>query len=315
MERKTKIYCSNLIKKDLIPKAKEYENRVIDIASKYGKDLAKIVKQAEEIYASSARPKNDVLSLYDSESRRKAEEEKQIELKILTDKRTAYVKAKREDLVLKAREEIRSAQNEFQEAARSVADALREKVEESVTTPLPQNFLYFARVFNEFNLPLTKMDCDVLMHFAEDNPTAYRIIESIISKTNSPYTFYGKGTDSYADDIRLIETLASDDTFCVPKQVIHQINDLFVGEPVYQKKAETLEDKIATGFNAKFDTLKISTCAGDFDYKIEKLSKMPESWSADAKVEYDAVKAYAKENAANASNQANSKDIMDAYMK
>lgn len=315
MKRNTKVYCSNLIKKDLIPKAKEYENRVIDIASKYGKDLAKIVKQAEEMYASSARPKNDVLSLYDSESRRKAEEEKQIELKILTDKRTAYVNAKREDLVLKAREEIRAAQNEFQEAARSVADALREKVEESVTTPLPQNFLYFARVFNEFNLPLTKMDCDVLMHFAEDNPTAYRIIETIISKTNSPYTFHGKGTDSYADDIRLIETLASDDTFCVPMQVVHQINDLFVGEPVYQKKAETLEDKIATGFNAKFDTLKISTCSGDFDYKIEKLSKMPESWSEDAKIEFDITKDFANRNAQNAENQEKSRQAMDAYIK
>lgn len=314
MKHSTKVYCSNLIK-DLIPKAKEYEKKVIEIASKYRKDLDKIEKTAEEMYAPSARQNSNVMSYYDSQARKKAEEEKAAELKILTDKKTGYINAKKESLVPAARDSIRSAQSEFQEEARNVAKTLREKLEDDVATPLNTAFLHFARVFNEFNLPLTDLDCHALMDLSEDNPTAYRIIESIISKTNSPYTFTGKGTDSFADDIRLIEKLASDDTFCVPLQVSHEMNDLFVGEPVFRKTAETLEDKIATGFNATFNTTQLSMCSGDFQYKAEKLSEMSKSWSADAKVEYDAAKAYAKENAQQAGNQANAKNTINAFMR
>lgn len=314
MKHSTKVYCSSIIK-DLIPKAKAYEEKVIQIASKYGKDLAKIEQQAEEIYAPSARQNNSTMTYYDTQARKKAEEEKSAELRILTERRKAYVDSKKEGLVPAARDAIRSAQSEFQEEAAKVAKTLREKLEDDVATPLNSGFLHFARVFNEFNLPLTDLDCHALMDLSEDNPTAYRVIESIISKTNSPYTFTGKGTDSFAEDIRLIEKLSSDDCFCVPLQVSHEMNDLFVGEPVFRKTAETLEEKIETGFNATFNTTQLSICSGDFQYKTEKLSEISESWSADAKVEYDAAKAYAKENAQQAGNQANARNAIAEYMK
>ena len=314
MKHTTKVFCSNIIK-DPIPKAKAYEAKVIEIASKYGKDLAKAEQQAEELYAPSARHDNSTMSYYDTQARKKAEEEKSAELKILTERRKAYVDSKKESLVPAARNAIRSAQSEFQEEAAKVAKTLREKLEDDVATPLNSAFLHFARVFNEFNLPMTDLDCHALMDLSEDNPTAFRIIESIISKTNSPYTFTGKGTDSYAEDIRLIEKLSSDDCFCVPMQVSHEMNDLFVGEPVFRKEAETLEDKIENGFNPTFTTMQLSMCSGDFQYKAEKLSEIAESWSSDAKVEYDAAKAFAKENAEKAGNQANARDAIAEYMK
>lgn len=98
-------------------------------------------------------------------------------------------------------------------------------------------------------------------------------------------------------------------------QVSHEMNDLFVGEPVFRKTAETFEEKIETGFNATFTTMQLSMCSGDFEYKTEKLSEISESWSSDAKVEYDAAKAFAKENAEKAGNQANARDAIAEYMK
>ena len=74
MKHQTKVYCSNIIK-TLIPAAKEYEKTVISVATKFGKDLAKVEKDAEEIYAPSRRADNGLLSMYDSQARKKAEED------------------------------------------------------------------------------------------------------------------------------------------------------------------------------------------------------------------------------------------------
>ena len=314
MKHQTKVYCSNIIK-DLVPAAKAYEEKVISIATKFGKDLAKIEQTAEEMYAPSKSQNNGVMSYYDSQSRKKAEEEKQAELKILNDRKKGYIDSKKEGLIPAARQEIRSAQKEFQTAAARVAKDLRKHLEDDVTTPLNSAFLHFARVFNEFGISLTDLDCDALLTFSEGNPTAYRVIQSIIDKTQSPYTFTGKGTDSYAEDIRTIEAMAKDDCFCVPLQVSHEMNVLFSGSPVFQKTAESYEDKIATNFNETFDTTKLTVCSGSFSYGMEKLNEISESWSADAKVEYDAAKAYAKENAQRTAGTQASREALGAYMK
>lgn len=314
MKHQTKVYCSNIIK-DLVPAAKAYEEKVISIATKFGKDLAKIEQIAEEMYAPSKSQNNGVMSYYDSQSRKKAEEEKQAELKILNDRKKGYIDSKKEGLIPAARQEIRSAQKEFQTAAARVAKDLRKHLEDDVTTPLNSAFLHFARVFNEFGISLTDLDCDALLTFSEGNPTAYRVIQSIIDKTQSPYTFTGKGTDSYAEDIRTIEAMAKDDCFCAPQSVFHEMNELFVGSPVYEKTAESLEDKISTNFNETFDTTKLTVCSGSFTYGMEKLNEISESWSADAKVEYDAAKAFAKENAQRTAGTQASREALGAYMK
>ena len=314
MNHQTKVYCSSIIK-DLIPKAKEYEKTVISIASKFGQDLAKVEKSAEELYSPSIRQDNRLMSYYDSQARKKKEEEQQAELKVLNDKRKAYVESKKETLVPAAREQIRAAQRQFQEEAARVAKSLKEKLEKDVTTPLNRAFLDFARVFNEFGVSLTDLDCDALLTFSEDNPLAYRIIQNIIDKTKSPYTFIGKDTKSYSDDIRIIEEMAGDNCFCVPLQVSHEMNVLFNGVPVHQKTAESFEEKVATNFNETFDTTKLSMCSGSFTYNMEKLNKISESWSEDVKIEYDYAKAMAYENAEKSTANKATKATLDAYMK
>lgn len=315
MKHQTKVYCSNIIK-TLIPAAKEYEKTVISVATKFGKDLAKVEKDAEEIYAPSRRADNGLLSMYDSQARKKAEEEKSAELKILNDRRKVYIDSKKETLIPAAREQIRSAQKQFQEEAEKVAKDLKEHLEKDVSTPLNTAFLHFARVFNEFGISLTDLDCSALLDFSEDNPLAYRIIQSIIEKTKSPFNFIGKDTKSYADDIRIIEGMAKDDCFCVPLQVSHEMNVLFSGSPVFQKTAETYEDKISTNFNETFDATRLSMCSGSFTYGMEKLNEISESWSGDVKIEYDHAKALMYEREAEkATGTQVSKEALGAYMK
>ena len=314
MKHSTKVYCSNIIK-NLVPAAKAYEDKVVSIATKFGKDLAKIEQTAEEMYAPSGSQNNGVLSYFDSQSRQKAEEAKQAELKILSDRKKGYIDSKKEGLIPAARQEIRSAQKEFQSEAAKVAKDLREHLEKDVSTPLNTAFLHFARVFNEFGISLTDLDCTALMDLSEDNPLAYRVIQSIIDKTGSPYTFTGKDTLSYADDIRIIEGMAKDDCFCVPHSVFHEMNHLFVGSPVYQKTAESLEDKIETNFNETCDTTKLNISSSSFSYGVEKLNEISESWSADAKVEYDAAKAFAKENAQKTAGNQATREALGTYMK
>lgn len=314
MKHSTKVYCSSIIK-NLIPAAKAYEDKVVSIATKFGKDLAKIEQTAEEMYAPSGSQNNGVMSYFDSQARKKAEEEKQAELKILNDRRKVYIDSKKEGLVPAAREQIRTAQKEFQNEAAKVAKDLRKHLEDDVSTPLNTGFLHFARVFNEFGISLTDLDCTALMDLSEDNPLAYRVIQSIIDKTGSPYTFTGKDTLSYAEDIRTIENMAKDDCFCVPQSVFHEMNQLFVGSPVYLKTAESMEEKLETNFNATFDTTGLTISSGSFTHGVEKLSEISESWSADAKVEYDAAKAYAKEKAQRTAGTQASMETLGAYMK
>ena len=315
MKHQTKVYCSNIIK-NLIPAAKEYEKTVISVATKFGKDLAKAEKDAEELYAPTRRQDNGLMSYYDSDARKKAESEKQAELKILNEKRKVYIDSKKETLVPAAREQIRSAQKIFQEEAAKVAQDLKEHLEKDVSTPLNTAFLHFARVFNEFGISLTDLDCSALLDFSEDNPLAYRIIQSIIEKTRSPYTFTGKDTKSYSDDIRIIEGMAKDDCFCVPMQVSHEMNVLFSGSSVFQKTAESYEEKLATNFNMTFDATRLSMCSGSFTYGMEKLNEISESWSEDVKIEYDHAKAlmYERETEKTAGNQV-SKEALGTYMK
>ena len=311
MKHQTRVYCSSIIK-GLIPKAKTYEKKVIEIATKFGKDLAKVEQDAAEIYSTIERKDKSVLSYYDNQARWKAEEEQRAEEKALSDRRKVYIESKMETLVPAARLAIRSAQAEFQEEARKVAQDLREHLEKDVATPLKPEFLHFARVFNDFGIPLTDLDCDALLSFSDDNPTAYRLVESIINKTQSPYTFSGKGTDSYAEDIRFIENLASD-AFAAPQEVFHEINELFAGTPVYVKASDSPEDRIKSSMT--FDATQLSMLSGAFTYGMEKLGKISEDWSADAKVEYDPTKAMIQEKAQSAGNQAKAHEALGAYMK
>lgn len=311
MKHQTRVYCSSIIK-GLIPKAKTYEKKVIEIASKFGKDLAKVEQDAAEIYSTIERKDKSVLSYYDNQARWKAEEEQRAEEKALSDRRKVYIESKMETLVPAARLAIRSAQAEFQEEARKVAQDLREHLEKDIATPLNDSFIQFARVFNEFGIPLTELDCSALLSFSDDNPTAYRVIDSIIKKTNSPFNFTGKDTDSFTDDIKFVEDLASDNCFCAPQEVFHEINELFVGEPVHQEKSDSYEERIESGRMGTFDSVKLSMCSGSFAYSIEKLGEVSESWISDPKVEYDPIKAMAQERP---ENQETVKSALEAYIK
>ena len=310
---KNRLYCSNIIK-ELIPKAKEYENTVISVALKFGKQLKEIEDTAAEIYSPTKRNESGAMSFYDSSARKKEEEERQAEEKVLSERRKAYIDSKKENIVPAAQSQIRAAQAEFQKEARKVAKDLREHVEKDVSTPLGTAFLHFARVFNEFGIELTDLDCNALLDFSEDNPTAYRIIESIISKTGSPYTFKYKKTGEYASDIRYIEQMGEDDFFCVPQPVFHEMNELFTGVPIYQEEAETFEEKLKTGFDAKFDSTRLAMCHGQFAGCADKLKEISESWTVDPTIEYDHAKAMAREKEKQSAGNKTAKESLEPYM-
>ena len=316
MKHSAKVYCSTIIK-DLIPKVKAYEDRVVTVASKFGKELKEIEDTAAEIYAPSKKyhDANNTMTFYDSSARKKEEEERQAEEKVLSERRKVYIDSKKETIVPAAREQIRAAQAEFQEEARKVAKDLREHVEKDVSTPLNSAFLHFARVFNEFNIGLTDLDCNALLDFSEDNPTAYRIIESIINKTKSPYNFNYKKTGEFAEEIKYIESLCNDDFFCAPQQVFHEMNELFAGVPIFQEEAETYEEKLKTGFDVKFDSTRLAMCSGQFSGCADRLNEISESWTADPTVEYDHVKAMALEREGLSAGHKATQEALETYMK
>lgn len=272
MKHNTSVYCSALIE-DLSKKMKYYKETVTSIVAKYKKDLAAANKAAEEKYPLNIEP-DTTLTMFDQDAKRKKKEETETQTKVVNEYRKTYVDAKKETLIPKVVQDVRTAQNIFHEEARKIAKELREKLEDDVASPLSNAFLHYANAFNTFNIPLTEMDLNALITFAEGSSLGYRVIDSILRKTNSTFDFKYKSLDSFNQDIKLIESLATDECFCVPLEYMHEMVELFKGVPICQDQGTDLNSKIQASNAGTFDRTMLASFYGLFEANIEHLEDM-----------------------------------------
>ena len=316
MKRNTAVYCTSIMK-SLYKSMLNYRQTVADICTKYRKDIEASEKAAKAKYPLSIEPE-DTLSIFDPIQKREREERAKAESAVVEKYRAAFVDAKRESLMPEARQKIRDAQNFFHEEASKAARDLRERLEKSMNEPLNSAFMQHARILNEFSIPPTEFDFESLLTNSEDHPMSYRIIDRLIKKTDAAYTIRWRPLESYDEDVRMIESLATDECFAVPVDHLHEVVELFEGVPIYQEQADTLEGKIKTGFNAKYDLTMLSAHYGLFEGNLQRLGKIcgaieePEgtnsTWFDEPKIEVDFAKKLAKEKAG---NTASTKEAMN----
>ena len=316
MKRNIAVYCTSIMK-GLYESMLNYRQTVADICTKYRKDIEASEKAAKAKYPLSIEAENAV-SHFDPVQRREREERIKAESTVVEKYRATYVDAKREVLMPEARQKIREAQNIFHEEAGKVARDLREHLEKSMHDPLNSAFMQHARILNEFSISPTEFDFESLLANGEDHPMSYRIIDAIIKKTDAAYTLRWRPLESYDKDVKMIESLATDECFAVPVDHLHEVVELFEGVPIYQEQADTLEGKIKTGFNAKYDLTMLSAHYGLFEGNLERLGKIcgaieePEgtnaTWFDEPKIEVDFAKKLAKEKSG---NSASTKEAMN----
>ena len=262
------------------------------------------------------------MSYYDRDARMKKQQEKDAEMKVLTDQRKAYVDSKKESLISEAAAEIRSAQDAFQAEAKNVANDLRDHLEKDVATPLNSAFLHFSKVFNDYGIPMTDLDIDVLFTFAQGNPTALRIIDSLITKTGSFYDIHYKPLSEYASDLRTIDGLAKDDAFACPLAYMHEMVDIFSNSPIWRDQDEEFANTRYKG--QTFNQRSLSSSGAMFSAALEKLECMTsdeekqfrstQPWNKEASFAYSVAKETAAQNKASKANVEATKAGLDAYM-
>ena len=113
-------------------------------------------------------------------------------------------------------------------------------------------------------------------------------MDSLLKKTNAPFRLTYKTPDDYVKDLELIERLGSDDYFCSPLDLHHEMCEIFTGQMVCRD-----ESAISFKRNETLDNTSLMIYGRSFDYAMETLEGMIASWASD--IHYDAANALSQE--------------------
>ena len=268
--------------RQLISAGSAYQQEIIDTVGKYKNEMNQVKRTADQRYAVKHKTSSD-LSIMKNLQQQEAEEER-----VMTRLRGEYIDEKKASLTAAARERIRKAQDGFQVTARQTAKALRDQLEEAILAPINTGFLRLAETLQTFNVAPSRLELDALMILSEGNLTATRCLDSLLQKTNSPFSLTYKKPDDYVQDLEMIESLGSDDFFCSPLDLHPEMCEIFRGERVSRDENSATFKRGIT-----FESTEMMIRGRTFDSAMESLEGMIASWASD--IHYDASDRLSKE--------------------
>lgn len=262
--------------RQLISAGSVYQQEIIDTVSKYKSDMNQVKRTADQRYKVKDIVSSDY-SLQQNIDRQREEEQR-----VMDRYKSDYIQEKKSALTAGARERIRKAQDGFQVTARQTAKALREQLEEAILAPINTGFLRLAETLSTFGVAPSRLELDALMVLSEGNLTATRCLDSLLKKTNAPFSLTYKKPDDYVKDLEMIESLGSDDYFCSPLDLHHEMCEIFNGQRVSRD-----ENSVTYKRNVTFENTEMIILGRTFDSAMESLEGMIASWASD--IHYDAA--------------------------
>lgn len=281
----------------LIGNMQEYKNTVIDVCAGYREAIIDLEKKAAEKYAPDRKPK-DIVQLYDPVESKKVREEEAAEDAVLAKLRKDYIENRKESLKPVIVEKIRTAQKVFQESAAEAAKLILESLESAAKAQPSNAFLNYARTYKEFGISPSFMELEGMISLSENHPLGIRVIEKILSESNSPYTLYQiedqdgnkfrcRTLEDMEKELKLIESLATDSVFCAPIDYVPELGDCFYGTPVYSDPSDA--EKAIAMQAGNFDSNSILMYGGAFENDMQKLEEMITNWTAETHCTQDHV--------------------------
>ena len=268
--------------RQLISAGTVYQTEIIDTVTKYKNDMNQVRRTADQRYAVKARTDSD-FSVQRNLDTQRAEEER-----VMSRYKEDYINEKKSALTAGARERIRKAQDGFQVTARQTAKALRDQLEEAILAPINTGFLRLAETLQTFNVAPSRLELDALMTLSEGNLTATRCLDSLLKKTEAPFTLSYKTPDDYVKDLEMIESLGTDDYFCSPLDLHSEMCEIFRGQRVSRDENSATFKRGVT-----FENTEMLIRGRSFDSAMESLEGMVSSWASD--IHYDASDTLSKE--------------------
>ena len=126
------------------------------------------------------------------------------------------------------------------------------------------------------------------MTLSEGNLTATRCLDSLLKKTNAPFSLTYKKPEDYVKDLDMIESLGTDDYFCSPLDLHSQMCEIFKGQKVSRDENSATFKRGIT-----FENTEMIIRGRSFDSAMESLEGMISSWASD--IHFDAADALSKE--------------------
>lgn len=268
--------------RQLISAGSVYQQEIIDTVNKYKNELSQVVRTADQRYKVKDMVSSDY-SLQQNIDRQREEEQR-----VMDRYKADYIQEKKSALTAGARERIRKAQDSFQVTARQTAKGLREQLEEAILAPVSSAFLRLAETLSTFGVAPSRLELDALMTLSEGNLTATRCLDSLLKKTNAPFSLTYKKPDDYVKDLEMIESLGSDDYFCSPLDLHHEMCEIFNGQRVSRD-----ENSVTYKRNVTFENTEMMILGRTFDSAMESLEGMIASWASD--IHYNAANALSQE--------------------
>ena len=269
--------------RQLISAGSVYQTEILDTVNKYKSDMNQVKRTADQRYKVK-----DVIAPNDYSLQQNIDRQREEEQRVMDRYKADYIQEKKSALTAGARERIRKAQDGFQVTARQTAKALREQLEEAILAPINTGFLRLAETLSTFGVAPSRLELDALMVLSEGNLTATRCLDSLLKKTNAPFSLTYKKPDDYVKDLEMIESLGSDDYFCSPLDLHHEMCEIFDGQRVSRD-----ENSVIYKRNVCFENTEMMILGRSFDSAMESLEEMISSWACD--IHYDAVNALSQE--------------------
>ena len=268
--------------RELISAGNVYQREIIETVSKYKTDMNQVQRTADQRYAVKTRTDSDYSIQRNLDSQR-AEEER-----VMSRYKEDYINEKKSALTAGARDRIRKAQDAFQKTAKETAKSLRNQLEEAILSPINSAFLRLAETLQTFGVAPSRLELDALLTLSEGNLTATRCLDSLLQKTNAPFSLKYRKPEDYVKDLEMIEDLGTDDYFCSPLDLHSEMCEIFRGQKVSRD-----ENSPTFKRNVTFENTEMLIRGRSFDSAMESLEGMVSSWASD--INYDATKVVSKE--------------------
>lgn len=268
--------------KQLIEAGNDYQKEIFAAVDEYDAGMESIQKTANQRYAVKKRTNPSFTVQRDLDKENEEEE------RFLSRLRGEYVQEKQAILTAEARKRIRAAQDVFQTSARETAKSLESQLQDAAFEPISSGFLRLAETLSKFNLAPNRLELDTLVSLAEENMTAIRVIDGLLKQTNAPFVLHYKDADDFVGDLELLKQLATDDYFCSPVAVHHQMCEIFRDQKISRD-----EESISFKRGETFNSVSLLICSQSFGMAMGKLEAMIPSWGAG--VRFEAADALSRE--------------------
>lgn len=268
--------------RQLISAGSTYQQEIFDTIKIYRNKMNQVQLNAEQRYAVKHKTSSDPSVM------RELQKQEQEEERVIGRYKKEYIEGKSVPIKAEAKNKIRKAQDAFQAAAKETAKTLRHQLEESILDPINSGFIRLAETLQTFGVAPSRLELDALLTLSEGNLTAIRCLDSLIKKTDAPFTMEYKAPEDYIRDLELIESLGTDDYFCSPTELHPEMCDIFDGEKVSRD-----EDSVSFKMGQTFGNTELLIQGASFNLAMESLEKMIPSWGSD--IHYSATKVLSDE--------------------